>query len=327
VLLACLFGSTIGHLIFGLGGALWVLFLSRLIAGIAGGTQSTASAYIIDVSPPEERLRKLALIGMAWGLGLIVGPVLGTLFGQLSLEAPPLVAAALSFGALLLGLMWLPESLPPERRAAVPLGVGALNPFASIGEMAHKPGLGTLLLVLCLFNLAFQGISSVSSLFVIDTFAARQTQVGLLLLLVGFSIAAVQAFVIGARVTHWDARMLAIVSLLGQAVSALAICLVPALWPIYALTAISSALSGLMSPALNALTANHVDPHELGALMGVTTALSSAMSVLGSLWAGAMYDHVMPGAPYWMGAGVFVLAALALGRGRLDRGAPGLAGS
>src|SRR5512140_1798581 len=111
VLLFSLLGQGIGYLIFGIGGALWILFLSRLIGGITGGNLSTATAYIADVSRPEERAKNFTLIGMAWGLGLILGPGLGGVLGQISLQAPAFTAAALSFLNVVLGIYLLPESL------------------------------------------------------------------------------------------------------------------------------------------------------------------------------------------------------------------------
>jgi len=112
VLLACVFGSAIGYFIFGAGGALWILFLSRLIDGITGGNISTASAYIIDVSPPEERARNLTLVGMAYGIGFIVGPAIGGMLSQLSLNAPAYLAGAVFLVSTALIYFLLPESLP-----------------------------------------------------------------------------------------------------------------------------------------------------------------------------------------------------------------------
>src|SRR5512140_24844 len=104
VLLISLAGQGIGYLIFGLGGALWILFLGRVIGGITGGNLSTAAAYLADVSKPEERSKNFALIGTAWSLGLILGPAAGGLLGQIHIAAPALMAAALSFINLIFGL-------------------------------------------------------------------------------------------------------------------------------------------------------------------------------------------------------------------------------
>ena len=327
VLLVSVFGSAIGYVIFGFGGALWVLFLARLIDGITGGNMSTASAYIADVSRPAERAKNFTLVGMAWGLGLILGPAAGAVCGQVSLEAPAFVAAALALLSVLLGFFWLPESLPRERREIAPLRAHDLNPFASIGMMARQPGLGWLLLVLCLFNFAFNGINSTETLFLIHKFDAQPWQVGLQLVLLGLALAVVQAALVPRLVPRYGEKIVAVVCLLGQALGVLATFLAPVLWLIYPITVLSRAVSGFIFPTLAALNANRVSPREQGVLMGVTTALGSLMSILGPLWAGAVYDRVMAGAPYWMGAVVYVLAALALSRPaawrRLRRPGPG----
>jgi DHA1 family tetracycline resistance protein-like MFS transporter len=319
VLLASVLGSAIGYAIFGIGGALWVLLLSRLIGGITGGSLSPASAYIADVSKPEERAKNFTLIGMAWGLGLILGPAMGAAFGQISLEAPAFTAAALSLLNLLLGFVFLPESLPRERRETAPIHANDLNPLVSIGKMARKPGLGLQLLVLCLFNFAFNGINSTEALFLIQKFAAQPWQVGLQIVLIGITIAAVQAALVRRLVPSYGEKVIALVCLLGQALSVLAMFFAPVFWLIYPITVLKSAVSGFISTTLSALISNSVSLNEQGALMGVNTALSSAMSILGPLWGGAVYDHVMLGAPYWMGAVVFVLAALMLTRVSVDK--------
>src|SRR6185369_17014774 len=111
VLLASVFGSAVGYFIFGIGGALWVLFLSRLIDGITGGNISTASAYIIDVSKPEERTKNFTLLGIAYGVGFILGPALGGVLGQWSLNAPVYLAGSIFLVSTVLVYFLLPESL------------------------------------------------------------------------------------------------------------------------------------------------------------------------------------------------------------------------
>ena len=110
VLLISVFGSAIGYFIFGIGGALWILFLARIIDGITGGNLSTASAYIADVSPPADRAKNFGLIGVAFGLGFILGPALGGLVSQISIDAPAFLAGILSLRSV--GVMYfaLPES-------------------------------------------------------------------------------------------------------------------------------------------------------------------------------------------------------------------------
>ena len=144
VLLVSVFGSAMGYFIFGIGGALWVLFLSRLIDGITGGNLSTAAAYIVDVSKPEERAKNFTLIGMAYGLGFIVGPAVGGVLGQISLNAPLFAAGVISLFSVALIYFTLPESLSKERRETKPLrSMVRIAPSASSScrNLRRSPGL------------------------------------------------------------------------------------------------------------------------------------------------------------------------------------------
>jgi DHA1 family tetracycline resistance protein-like MFS transporter len=225
-----------------------------------------------------------------------------------------LIAAGLSFLSLILGFFLLHESLPKEQRETAPIRPVDINPFASIGAMARKPRLGLLLLVLCLFNFAFNGINSTQTLFVIDRFDAQPWQVGLLLTLIGIVVIVVQVLLVGRVVPRYGEKPVAIASLLGQATLSVAIFFVPGFWLVLALSVLSSMVSAFTFPTMTTLTSNTVEPREQGVLMGVTTALNSLMTILSPLSAGVAYDRIMVGAPYWMGAVPFVLAAFLLMR-------------
>jgi multidrug resistance protein len=312
VLLISLFGQAIGYLIFGIGGALWILFLGRIIGGITGGNLSTASAYIADVSKPEERSKNFALIGMAWSVGLILGPAVGGLLGQFNLQAPAYAAAGLSLLNVLVGIFILPESLPLERRETARMRPNDFNPIVAIFEMARKPGLGWLLLVTALFNFAFNGINSTSTLFVIQKFSAQPWHLSLLLGLGGIAVGASTFILVPRLVPRFGDNKVATVSLIAQSIFDVSIFFVSLFWPIFPLNMLVSAISAFTFPTLTTLSTDLVLHREVGLLMGVTTGLGSLMNIFGPLWAGAMYDHVMVGAPYWMGAVILVVAGVML---------------
>jgi DHA1 family tetracycline resistance protein-like MFS transporter len=312
VLLVSLFGQAIGYLIFGLGGSLWVLFLGRIIGGITGGNLSTAAAYIADISRPEERSKNFTLIGMAWSVGLILGPAAGGLLGQLNLGAPAYVAAALSLLNALLGIFILKESLPKEKRETTPLRANDFNPIVSIFEMARKPGLGWLLIVTCLFNFAFNGINSTSTLFVIEKFSAQPWHLSLLLGLAGVAVGVTTFVLVPRLVPRFGEKRAATASLFGQSLFDIAIFFVPLFWAIFPLNMLVSAISAFTFPTLTTLSTDCVPHREVGLLMGVTTGVGSLMNVFGPLWAGSVYDHVMAGSPYWMGAIILALAGVML---------------
>ncbi len=318
VLLVCVFGSAIGYFIFGIGGALWVLFLARLIDGVTGGNISTAAAYIVDVSKPEERAKNFSLMGMAFGLGFILGPALGGALGQLSVDAPMFAAGVISLVSVGVIFFLLPESLPKERRETVPLRLSDFNPFASIGYMLRKPGLGVLAVVYALFNFAFNGANSTAGVFLVDKFGAQPWQIGLLFVMVGIATAVVQAALIGRLVPKYGEKRMAMVSLIGTAAGGLLIFAAPALWLIYPISLVQAAVTGFIWSTMGTLAANCVSEREQGQLAGVNTAVAGLMAALGPLWAGAVYDHVMPGAPYWMGAVILAVACLVLARVRVS---------
>jgi len=312
VLLVSVLGSAAGYIIFGIGGALWVLFLARLVDGITAGNMSTASAYILDVSTPEDRPKNLGLIGVAWGVGLIFGPALGAALGQIDLALPAFVAAGLSLASAGLITFFLPESLPKERRQTAPIRLRDLNPLAAIGAMARLPAMGRLFAGLCLFNFAFNSINSTQTLYFIQRYTAQPWQLGLQLVAAGVTVAGVQALFVQKAVARFGERPAAVISLLGQAVFALAILKAPSFWIIVPLTVANSTMSTFTFPTIGSLASGSAPAQEQGALMGVTTALGSLMSIAGPLWGGLVYDHLAPGAPYLLGAVIFVLAGVAL---------------
>ncbi len=274
VLLVCVLGSAIGYFIFGIGGALWVLFLSRLIDGITGGNLSTAAAYIVDVSRPEERAKNMTLIGMAFGLGFILGPAVGGALGQISIDAPLFAAGVLSLVSVILIFFMLPESLPRERRETAPLRASDWNPFAAISYMARKPGLGVVLLVYALFNFAFDGVNSTAGVFVMRKFAAQPWQIGSFFVVAGIATAFVQAMLVGRLVLRFGEKRMAMTSLVGNAVGGLLVFVAPALWLLYPIGFLQSAITGFIWSTLGTLAANCVSEREQGQL--VTWSLSLA---------------------------------------------------
>ncbi len=314
VLLVSVFGSAIGYFIFGVGGALWVLFLSRLIDGITGGNISTASAYIIDVSKPEERAKNFTLLGMAYGVGFILGPALGGMLGQWNLNAPVFAAGIIFLISTALVYFLLPESLPVERRAKSRLSLNDFNPFASVAQMMRKPGLGILLLIVALFNFSFDGVNSVTGIFIKNKFHSLPLTLGLLMVAAGMSTAFVQATLIERLVKKYREKRMALVGLLASVIGWPLIAIAPALWILFIIAFVQSGITGFIWATTGTMAANQVKEHEQGQLAGVNVALSGLMAMLGPLWAGAAYDHVASSSPYWIGSIVLLFAcALLLG--------------
>jgi MFS family permease len=320
VLLVSVFGSAIGYFIFGIGGALWVLFFSRLLDGITGGNLSTAAAYIADVSKPEERAKNFTLIGMAYGIGFILGPALGGALGQISVDLPLFAAGVVSLLSVGLIYFLLPESLPKEKRETASVHARDFNPFVAISDMARKPGIGLLLLILALFNFSFDGINSTTGVFIVDKFAAMPWAIGLLFVMAGIATAFMQGTLVRTMIPKYGEKRMAIVALSGEGIGALLIFFAPVFWMLFPIVFIQSAVVSFIFSALSTLAANRVSEREQGQLAGVNAAVSGLVAALGPLWAGAVYDYVMPGAPFWMGAFLLGIACLLMAQVKVKAG-------
>jgi MFS transporter, DHA1 family, tetracycline resistance protein len=318
VLLASVFGSAIGYFIFGIGGALWVLFLGRLIDGITGGNISTASAYLIDISKPEERAKNFTLLGMAYGVGFILGPALGGVLGHWRLDLPVYTAGIIFLISMALVYFQLPESLPVERRTRNRIHLNDLNPFASVAYMILKPGLGVILLIIALFNFSFDGVNSVTGVFIKNKFGASPLTLGLLMVVVGIATAFVQAVLMDRSVKRYGEKSMARVGLLASVIGWPLIALAPALWMLFPITLLQSGITGFIWATTGAMASRYVVEHEQGQLAGVNAALAGLMSMFGPLWAGVAYDRVAPAAPYWMGSVVLIFACFLLQRVRVN---------
>jgi DHA1 family tetracycline resistance protein-like MFS transporter len=314
VILYSITASALGYFLFGIGGALWVLFFSRIIDGFGAGSASTAGAYVADVTPPQDRAKSYGFIGMAFGLGFILGPTLGGLLSQISLNAPVYAAGILSLLAAIVGFFILPESLPKEKRETKPLRLADLNPFASIFDMLRRPTVGGLLLTQCLFFFVFNGNNNMLPVFMIEKFTAQPWQVAMLFATGGIVMAVMQGALVGPLVKRFSEKPLTINSLVLQALAAIGVMTVPALWMLFPVTVLNSIGTGLVWPTLGAMLANSVSSEEQGRMSGVSTALGSLMSIFGPLWAGTAYDRIAPVAPFWIGALIFALAGLVLTR-------------
>jgi multidrug resistance protein len=302
ILLFCLFGSAIGYFIFGIGGALWILFLSRIIDGFTGGNISIATAIITDVSALEDRTKNLGLIGAAFGLGLIIGPLIGGLFSQISLAAPAYAAGIFSLAATVVGYFILPESLPQSKRNHNTLKLNDLNPLGSIGKFITRPIVGIFLAVFIIVNFTFSGFTITLPVYVINKFAIDPLNIGGLLFVAGIVSTVVQGGLIGKLAKKFGDKKLLIAGILFLTSGLILFLFAQIFWLLYIILGIISMGIGLITPTLNSQISKMVLPSELGEIFGVNTSLNSLMTIIGPLTAGLVYDYISPTAPYWLGA-------------------------
>lgn len=307
VLLLCLFGTSLAYLLLGLANTLPLLVAAVVLAGGTSGTLATAQAYIADSTSPADRARGLGLLGAAFGLGLIGGPVLGGLLSLFSLSAPAFAASALALTNVAFGLLVLPESLPIARRTSTP--ILRLNPLTQLGSVLGMVSIRTLLLAVFLLNLSFAGLLTNFPLFSNVRFGWDATANAFFFAFVGACAVLTQGVLLGKLQPRFgEERLLPG----GLALMALNLCLIalvpsgPLLYPVVGILAIGT---GLAIPSLTALISRRVSEREQGKIMGGQQAILSLTLILGPLISGLAFDHLGVPSPYWIGG---LLAALAL---------------
>ena len=307
VLVVCLLGASLAYALLGLAETLALVVAAVALAGAAGGTQATAQAFIADSTPPEDRARGLGLIGAAFGLGLMAGPLLGGLLSIHSLSAPALAASALALLNAAFGLLVLPESLPEDRRSRAPLP--RLDPFSGILATLRMGGTGPLLLAVLLLNLAFAGLLTNFPLFSGARFGWGASENAFFFAFVGACAVATQGLLVGRMQRFLGEARLAFG---GLALTALCLAVVGGStsgWMLYPVVGALAVGAGLAIPALTALLSRRAPAEQQGRLMGGVQAVLSLALISGPLVAGAAFDELGISAPYFVGA---ILSALAL---------------
>ena len=318
ILLSCL-GLGLDYIFMALAPSLLLLFVGRIISGITSATIGTASAYIADVAAPEKRARAFGTIGVAFGLGFVIGPAIGGLLGGFDPRLPFWVAAGLCLANVAFGWFVLPESLPPERHMAFKWG--RANPLGSLKLLrSHRQLLG-LAGVDFLGQLAHQVLPAVFVLYALHRYGWGEAAVGLTLAGVGICSAVVQGALVGPLVARWGERRTLVAGLLFGAAGMAVYGLAPT-GPIFWLGIPLMAVWGLAGPSVQGLMTRLVSPSEQGQLQGASTALMAISGLVGpgifaSIFAyaidgGAVLD--LPGAPWLLAALLLVAAAAAAWR-------------
>ena len=312
IILISLLGSALDYLLLAFAPNLAWLLIGRLIAGITGANISAVSAYIADVSPPEKRAQNFGLIGVAFGLGFIVGPALGGILGSVDLRLPFLVVAGITFLNVLYGFFILPESLLRENRRAFSLS--RANPVASIGLLSRTPIVLSLAVGFIFSSLAQNGLQTIWVYYTGLRYQWDTLQVGLSLAAVGLSAAIVQGGLLRLILPRLGERRAIIFGLALAVLSSVAYGLAPQGWMIYVIIFISG-LGGIAGPAAQGLISRNVSDSEQGAVQGALSSALTLTGVVGPLIATALFTYFVPrgvpGASFFAGA-VFTLIGLLL---------------
>lgn len=307
VLLFSLFGFGLDYLFVAFAPSIVWLFVGRIIAGITGGSITTASAYMADISTPENRAQNFGMIGAAFGLGFIIGPLLGGFFGEYGSRVPFLVAAGLALANCLYGYFVLPESLDITNRR--PFDWKRANPLGSLVQLKKYPAVAGLIGSLVLIYLAAHAVQSNWTFVNIEKFNWTPTMIGISLGVVGILITLVQGGlirVINPRIGNEKSVYLGLtLYTIGLVLFAFA----NQSWMMFVIL-MPYCLGGIAGPALQSIISGNVPSNEQGELQGALTSIISITSIVGPLiMTGSFAYFTNDSAPFYFPGVSFLIGA------------------
>ncbi len=303
------FGLGLDYILMALAPNLWWLFAGRVISGISAASIATSYAYIADVTPPELRSARFGLLGVAFGAGFVLGPALGGLAGSIDPHLPFWIAAVLSLVNTVYGLLVLPESLPPARRAS--FAWRRANPLGSLALLRSQPQLMGLATVSFLADLAHASLPNIGVLYMMYRYGWDERAVGFTMAGVGVCAMIVQGALIGPAVARFGERAALIAGLAFGVAGFAAFGLAATGWGFLAGIPLL-ALWGFANPAALGLMSRRVGPSEQGRLQGANASIVGIANLLGpGLFAQTLAFTIASRDWHWPGA-AFLLAALLL---------------
>ena len=321
VILLSNLGLALDYVVMALAPSLAWLFVGRILSGITSSSFATAGAYVADVTPAERRAARFGTLGVAFGIGFILGPAAGGALGTIDLRTPFWAAAALSFANFAYGAFILPESLPPERRA--PFRPHAANPIGALAFVRARPALVPLVAAGFFAGVAHDVLPNLFVIYSSYRYAWDERTIGLSLAVVGVCSIVVQGFVVGRVVARFGERRALVAGLVigiaGQLVYAFApngatfLIAIP-IW----------ALFGLVNPSLQGLMTRLVAASEQGQLQGALASLRAVASVTApilftqifALAVGDLRGILVPGSSFVVAAFLLIASLAAVSRAR-----------
>ncbi|MDB2578891.1 TCR/Tet family MFS transporter [Tateyamaria sp.] len=313
VLLLSLVVMSADYLVMAFAGSIWLLLAGRIVGGITAATQATASAYMADISTPEKKAANFGLIGAAFGMGFVMGPLIGGLLAEYGTRAPFYAAAGLAALNALFGWIVLTETVTDRIRR--PFSWARANPLGSLRVLGQLPGLGPLLLVFFLYQLAFIVYPAVWSYFAVERFGWSPAMIGISLALFGIMLAVVQGGLMpmvlrllgerGAVIYGLAFDVLAFGALAIVTSGTIALILIPL-----------TAFAGVVTPALQGIMSKTVNDNQQGELQGALTSIGALAMIVSPLvmtsvfaaFSGPSAPIYLPGAPFILSAGLVIIA-------------------
>ncbi len=326
IIIGSAFGAALGYAVFGIGGALWVLVVGRIVQGLTSGDMPALFAYAADITKPEERAKRFGLLGALFGIGMMVGPGLGGLLAAIDLQAPVFAAAGLSLVAAILGVFLLPESLAAHNRKSS-IELSELNVFTAMRSAFKRTDLRGLLIAYVLVTIPFVVFSNNIGVAAYDAVGWSATQVGLLVSVIGVLDIVIQGGLLGLLLPRIGERAVVVSGIVTQAVGCLGIAIVAQGLPVAAVMAAGALImasgQGFAQATTDALLSTSVSEAEQGWLAGVLQSLATGCQMLAPVLAGLVYSGLGHAVPYWAGLVMILAAALVFARTKTSTpGAP-----
>lgn len=308
ILLISLFTFSLDYLLLAFAPTITWLFVGRIIAGLTGASITTASAYIADVSTPENRAKNFGMIGAAFGIGFIIGPVIGGLLGQFGSRVPFYAAAVLCLINFIYGYFILPESLSPDKRRA--FDWKRANPIGSFMHLKKYPQLIGLMLSVFMLYVASHAVHSNWSYFTMYRFNWDEKMVGYSLGIIGLLVGLVQGGLIRFTSPRLGNEKSVYIGMLLYTIGMGLFALATQSWMMFAFL-IPYCLGGIAGPAMQAIISGQVPANEQGEIQGTLSSLMSASAIVGPpVMSSTFYFFTHKDAPVLLPGAPFILASI-----------------
>jgi MFS family permease len=314
---AILFGlgtSAIAFVVFGFAASIWMLFLSRIVQGFGGGTTGVLQAYVADVTEPRDRAKALGWLSAATGVGVMIGPAIGSLAFKMGHAAPGMVAAALCLVNIVFAWRWLPESYPEHPRAGAPAvpdraprGIRTM-----IVDVLSTPGsdISRLIWIYAGGMLGFMSMTAVLALYLASDFGITEESIFIFFVYLG-GIGVIMRAVLLGKLIDWlgEVRLMRIGALI-LALGLLAIPLPRSVVGLGLMLGLVPIGTACLFPAVSALISHRAERHELGQTLGVQQAFGGVSRVLAPIWSTVAFQGLGVGIPFYLSGGVVGLVLL-----------------
>ncbi len=311
LLLVCLLGSAIGYIVFGVGGALWVLFAGRIIEGITGGSISTIFAYFADIIPREQRTKYFGWVSAVVGVGTILGPTLGGLLAHFGNSVPFYFGAGITLVNVVFGFFYMPESLDKKDRLKE-IAFARLNPFTQLVNLLSMKNLSRLLISAFLLWIPNGSFQAIFSQFTIDTFSWKPAIIGLMFSIMGFQDIFSQGFIMPKLLKILSDKQIAMLGMVSEIIG-YGLIAASTLFTFYPLFIVGMFIFGfgdsIFGPSFNGMISKSVDSSEQGRIQGGSQSIQALARIIGPVIGGSIYVSLGHAAPAFMGV-IFIAAAV-----------------